>query len=52
VAVLSTGDELIELGETLGSGKEINSNAYSLAASIKEAVLGVALEGKRDQAFL
>ena len=31
-----TGDELLELGEALTAGKVINSNAYSLAASIKE----------------
>ena len=47
VAILSTGDELIELGETLDAGRIINSNALSLAASIMEigaipVILGIA----------
>lgn len=37
VAILSTGDELIELGEMPGTGKVINSNALSLAAGVREA---------------
>ena len=37
VAILSTGDELIELGERPASGKVINSNALSLAAAVREA---------------
>ncbi len=36
VAVLSNGDELVELGEIPGAGKIINSNAYMLAARLKE----------------
>ncbi|OQY17426.1 MAG: molybdopterin molybdenumtransferase MoeA [Desulfobacteraceae bacterium 4572_35.1] len=36
VAILSTGDELVALGETAGSGKIIDSNAYSLAAAVKQ----------------
>jgi molybdopterin molybdotransferase len=36
VAILSTGDELIEPGEPLSEGKVINSNALSLAASVIE----------------
>ena len=36
VAVLSTGDELIELGEPMTEGKIINSNTLSLAASLRE----------------
>jgi len=36
VAILSTGDELIELGEMPGAGKIINSNAISLAAAVRE----------------
>src|SRR3990170_4192382 len=36
VAILSTGDELIELGEQPATGKIINSNALSLAAAIRE----------------
>ena len=35
VAILSTGDELVAPGETLGSGQIIDSNAYSLAAAVK-----------------
>lgn len=47
VAILSTGDELIELGEPMAEGKIINSNELSLAASVQETgaipvVLGVA----------
>ncbi|MGZ9148111.1 MAG: molybdopterin molybdotransferase MoeA [Candidatus Deferrimicrobiaceae bacterium] len=37
VAILSTGDELIELGEQPATGKIINSNALSLAAAVREA---------------
>jgi molybdopterin molybdotransferase len=37
VAVLSTGDELIELGEPPEAGRIINSNAVYLAAAIREA---------------
>ncbi len=36
VAVLSTGDELVELGHALGPGQIYSSNAYSIAAQIKE----------------
>src|SRR6266542_4165150 len=47
VAILSTGDELIELGEPMALGKVVNSNAYSLAAQVRECgadpvVLGIA----------
>ena len=35
VAVLVTGDELIDIGQTLTPGKIYNSNAYSIAAQIK-----------------
>jgi len=50
VAILSTGDELVELGETPDSGKIINSNAHLLAASLRQdgftpILLGIA----RDQ---
>lgn len=36
VAILSTGDELEELGVTPGPGKIINSNSLSLAAAVRE----------------
>ncbi len=47
VAILSTGDELIELGERPAAGKIINSNAFSLAAAVREVdaepvILGIA----------
>ncbi len=53
VAVLSTGDELIELGEQPASGKIINSNALSLAAAIREIgaepiILGIARDSKES----
>ena len=37
VAVLATGDELVELGQPLGPGQIANSNAYTLAAAVEEA---------------
>ncbi|MBV5340317.1 MAG: molybdopterin molybdotransferase MoeA, partial [Deltaproteobacteria bacterium] len=36
VAILSTGDELVELGGLPGPGEIINSNALSLAAAVAE----------------
>jgi molybdopterin molybdotransferase len=53
VAILSTGDELLEPGSTPAPGKIINSNSYSLAAQVLDAggeplLLGIApdtLEG-------
>jgi molybdopterin molybdotransferase len=47
VAILSTGDELIELGEPMAEGKIVNSNTLSLAASLREigavpVILGIA----------
>jgi molybdopterin molybdotransferase len=46
VAILSTGDELVELGEPLALGQIVNSNAYTLAAAVEETggiprVLGI-----------
>jgi molybdopterin molybdotransferase len=47
VAILSTGDELVELGEPLARGRIVNSNALSLSAAVREAgaeaiLLGIA----------
>jgi molybdopterin molybdotransferase len=46
VAILSTGDELVDLGQPLAPGQIVNSNAYTLAAAVQEAgvvprVLGI-----------
>jgi molybdopterin molybdotransferase len=37
VAILSTGDELVEAGQPRGPGQVMNSNAYALAALVREA---------------
>ena len=36
VAILSTGDEVVEIDEKLVPGKIVNSNSYSLAALVRE----------------
>ena len=53
VAILSTGDELIELGEPPATGKIINSNALSLAAAVREigaepVILGIARDNRES----
>jgi len=53
VAILSTGDELVELGQTPAAGKIINSNSFSLAAAVRECgaepvMLGIALDTPED----
>ncbi|HCE69087.1 MAG: molybdopterin molybdenumtransferase MoeA [Geobacteraceae bacterium GWC2_55_20] len=56
VAILSTGDELIELGRTPGPGEIVNSNILSLAAAVQETgaiprIIGIArdnLESHRE----
>jgi len=47
VAIVSTGDELVELGKAPAPGEIINSNMLSLAAAVKEAggisrIIGIA----------
>ncbi|MEI7815788.1 MAG: gephyrin-like molybdotransferase Glp [Desulfuromonadales bacterium] len=47
VAILSTGDELVELGRTPGPGEIVNSNTLSLASAVIEAgciprIIGIA----------
>jgi len=49
VAILATGSELVEIGQPLGPGQIVNSNAYTLAAAVEEAgglprVLGIATD--------
>lgn len=53
VAILSTGDELVELGDPVESGQIINSNAYSLAAAVLETggepvLLGIARDNRES----
>jgi molybdopterin molybdotransferase len=49
VAIVSTGDELLEVGKELSPGKIINSNSAALAAAVLEAggvplVIGIAAD--------
>jgi len=53
VAILSTGDELVELGEPLVPGRIINSNILSLAAAVMEIgaeplLLGIARDDRQS----
>ena len=45
VAILSTGDELLELGQQLAPGKVIDSNGIALAALVKECGANATLLG-------
>lgn len=53
VAILSTGDELVEMGEPLTPGRIINSNSLSLAAAVREigaepVILGIARDNRES----
>ena len=53
VAILSTGDELVELGQQPGPGQIVNSNLHLLAARLREAgatvlPLGIAQDEEAD----
>jgi len=53
VGILSTGDEIVDLGGRLGPGQIPNSNTYSLMAQVREAgaepvSLGVARDRQAD----
>jgi molybdopterin molybdotransferase len=53
VAILSTGDELVELGVSPGPGEIINSNTLSLAAAVKETgciprIIGIARDNREN----
>lgn len=53
VAIVSTGDELVELGSTPGTGEIINSNTLSLAAAVQEAgaiprIIGIARDNRES----
>lgn len=49
VAIVSTGDELVELDETPGDGQIVNSNAFSLGSLVRESgCLAVLLPIARD----
>ena len=55
VAVVSTGDELIELGESPSPGMIINSNSLAIAAAVREAgaeplLLGIARDDPASHA--
>lgn len=45
ITILSSGDEVIEPGQTLAPGKIYNSNIYSLAARLKELNYEVKIAG-------
>lgn len=53
VAIISTGDELIDVDEEISKGKIVSSNSYSLFALVKESgaipvSLGIARDTKKE----
>ena len=55
IAILATGDELVEIGQPLPPGKIYNSNTYSVAALVKRyggipRILGIALDREDSMA--
>ena len=53
VAILATGEELVELGDAPGAGQIFNSNSYALAAQVLESggesvLLGIAHDDAED----
>ena len=53
IAILSTGDEIIDIGEEIKPGSVRNSNAYTLQSLVKESnaiphYLGIARDNKDD----
>ncbi len=53
VAIVSTGDELVEVDQAPGPGRIVNSNGYSLAALVLEAggvplQVGIARDNRED----
>lgn len=53
IAIVSTGDELVDINQPLAPGKIRNSNAYALAASVMEAgaeplIIGIARDTVED----
>ncbi len=55
VAILATGDELVDLGERPGPGQVPNSNTYTLAGQVREAgaipvPLGIARDTREELA--
>ena len=53
VAILSTGDELVEVGEAVARGKVVNSNGLALAAAVRECgavpvILGMARDTRES----
>jgi molybdopterin molybdotransferase len=53
IAILATGDELVDPGQPLTEGKLYNSNSYMLAAAVREAgatplILGIARDNHEN----